>query len=511
LYVVIIFSLFSCSAKKAGNQKFSFKVAGIMSGLPATGGTYIKMISPESTSLVKLDSNDTTVINYGTWNFQIVAFEGPVPLQGNVYCGEIPSFVVDATPSIPSVTLNSANCTVEPFITLVGDIFSLYREPFISKWRTTSPSESITLPLVPTYTYNFDVDWGDGSPVQTILSDSDPNKTHTYLVPGDYIVKLVGYAEAWNFQSYGTKLKIIEVINLGDMGWWSLAGAFYGCSNLTSFAGGITDGVLDMSQMFASTPALTTIDVSTFHTFSVSNMTNMFGGASAVTSLNLSQFDTSNVTNMSGMFTSTNALTSLDLSSFNTSAVTDMSSMFNSANSLTSLDLSSFSTISATNMSWMFANMTALTSLNINNFNTSNVTDMNFMFANSTSLPSLNLLSFNTPLVTDMSYMFSNTAALTSLDVSTFNTSNVTNMRNMFANLNLITNLDVSNFDTLNTLTMEEMFANMTNLSTLNTTNFDLTSAGSSINVFLGTSGVTVSCDQGGSPGTGTFFGKTCN
>ena len=44
-----------------------------------------------------------------------------------------------------------------------------------------------------------------------------------------------------------------------------------------------------------------------------------------LTSLDLSDFDTYNVTNMSYMFSFCNYLTDLDLSNFNTSKVTNMS------------------------------------------------------------------------------------------------------------------------------------------------------------------------------------------
>ena len=79
---------------------------------------------------------------------------------------------------------------------------------------------------------------------------------------------------------------------------------------------------------------------------------------------------------MSHMFSSCYALTSLDLSTFDTSAVTNMDSMFYHCNRLTSFDLSSFDTSSVTNMSDMFYGCSALTSLLLgpNFFKTSAVT-----------------------------------------------------------------------------------------------------------------------------------------
>ena len=83
---------------------------------------------------------------------------------------------------------------------------------------------------------------------------------------------------------------------------------------------------------------------------------------------------------MSSMFTSCNSLTSLNVSSFNTSSVTSMSSMFYHMFDLTSLDVSNFDTSSVTFMSSMFVSCRSLTSLDVSNFDTSSVTSMSSMF-----------------------------------------------------------------------------------------------------------------------------------
>jgi surface protein len=63
----------------------------------------------------------------------------------------------------------------------------------------------------------------------------------------------------------------------------------------------------------------------------------MFDGCSNLTTLDLSSFNTSSVTNMNGMFGYCKKLTTLDLSSFNTSAVTNMYSTFYDCTSLTTI------------------------------------------------------------------------------------------------------------------------------------------------------------------------------
>ena len=83
---------------------------------------------------------------------------------------------------------------------------------------------------------------------------------------------------------------------------------------------------------------------------------------------------------MSGMFRSVSNLTSLDLSNFNTFKVTDMSYMFSNMSNLTSLNLSNFDTSQVTNMSYMFGYSYNLTGLDLSSFDTSNTKTINSMF-----------------------------------------------------------------------------------------------------------------------------------
>ena len=103
-------------------------------------------------------------------------------------------------------------------------------------------------------------------------------------------------------------------------------------------------------------------------TSKVTNMSNMFNSCRALTSLDVSGWDTSNVTNMFGMFNNCSSLTSLDLSGWDTSKVTNMSNMFNSCRALTSLDLSGWDISKVNNMYNMFTNCKALKTIIILSF-----------------------------------------------------------------------------------------------------------------------------------------------
>ena len=165
-----------------------------------------------------------------------------------------------------------------------------------------------------------------------------------------------------------------------------------------------------------------------------------------------------------------------------------------------------------TNMSSLFEQNGSLQTVTFSpGFNTSNVTNMSSMFEGTTVLTSLDLFNFDTSNVTDMSLMFRNTPILAILNISSFNTSNVTNMASMFQLASGLNGLDLTHFNTSSVTNMNSMFANTTNLDNLNVTSWDISAVTNSLDIFLSTSaGLLVTCDQGGAPGTGTFFGETC-
>ena len=268
----------------------------------------------------------------------------------------------------------------------------------------------------------------------------------------------------YNFRTKITNINLTGAVHLPVNSSW----LFSGCTSLTSIVNCTnldTSNVTNMSSMFDSCSALTSLDISSFNTSKVTNMSFMFNKCSALTSLDVSSFDTSKVTDMCAMFQNCSSLTNLNVSKFNTSKVTDMSYMFYGCSVLAGLDVSSFDTSKVTNMRSMFNSCSSLTNLNVSKFNTSNVTNMRAMFENCSSLTSLDLSKFNTSNVTNMSIMFNKCGALTSLDLSKFDTSNVTNMLTMFYNCTSLTSLDVSSFDTSNVTNMDAMLANNTSLS----------------------------------------------
>ena len=317
------------------------------------------------------------------------------------------------------------------------------------------------------YSYNmfYDCTSLKGTTLEYVASKTDHNYancgTDGYFTPG------CGYAEFDNATGTLTfSYKVVKPegaydLNVGitEPGWrthkneikkvvfdTSFANArptscyywFYECKNLANIEGIEnlnTEKVTDMTLMFASCSALTSLDVTKFNTANVTTLMSMFSNCSSLKSLDVTNFDTRNVTNMFYMFNNCSGLTSLDVTKFNTAKVRNMYSMFLNCSGLKSLDVTNFDTGNVISMAYMFYGCSALTSLDLTNFNTAKVMDMCFMFKKCSGLTSLDLTKFNTAEVTDMRQMFHECSALTTIYASDeFVTTNVETGSNMFFN-----------------------------------------------------------------------------
>ena len=226
-------------------------------------------------------------------------------------------------------TTDASGKTFEKSLTIkVNDIFV----PFITTWRTTTNNESITIPTTGG-SYNYTVDWGDGSALST---GQTGNATHSYTNAGDYKVQITGAFPRIYF-SHGllaNAAKIISIDQWGEITWTSMELAFRSCINLGYTA---TDN-----------PNLN----------SVTNTNNMFSDASSFNG-NISSWDVSNVTSMANMFNSASSFNQ-DIGDWKVDNVTNMAGMFNNASAFNQ-DISNWKVSNVTFMANMFFNITLST------------------------------------------------------------------------------------------------------------------------------------------------------
>jgi len=190
---------------------------------------------------------------------------------------------------------------------IAQDIVNL-REPFITVWDTTKTStgssnnNQVRLPLISTGTYNFWVDWGDGT-TENIKVWDQAEVTHTYSRAGSYLITIKGRVDGWNFNNSGDRLKLLDVKTWGNLKIIGTGGYFYGCSNMK----------------------VTALD--TFNTAGCTNFNNFFNGCTNLTSFDgLNYINTTSVISMDSMFRSSNF--NGDISNFDFRGVISLANFF---------------------------------------------------------------------------------------------------------------------------------------------------------------------------------------
>ena len=233
-------------------------------------------------------------------------------------------------------------------------------KPFVTVWRVTKNSPTVTLPADPDYTYQYTVEWGDGG------HDRDVNGsiTHTYGYAGDYTIRISGTFPHLNTIS-GDRLlamnrlegknaaKLIQVVSWGDIAWKSMRNMFAYCTDVeldTSTRPNLA-GVHSMRNMFYGTSRFNS-DISDWNVSSVTDMTGMFYEASLFDQA-LDRWDVSHVTTMSRMFAFATRFNH-PIGDWNVSAVHSMASMFKGA-AVFDQPIGRWDVSHVTDMAWMFA------------------------------------------------------------------------------------------------------------------------------------------------------------
>lgn len=210
---------------------------------------------------------------------------------------------------------------------------------FVSTWNTantsagSSTATQVKLPLESAGTYDFQVDWGDGTS-SIIKTWNQAEVTHTYAASGVYIIQIKGIIVGFAFKSSGDRRKIIDVSNWGVLRLGNSTGYFNGCTSLTISAQDVLDltGTIDLSNVFSACSLL--VDVP-----------------------NIGLWDTQNVTTLTSAFLSS-PLFNGDISTWNTRSVQIINSILNNCTSF-NRDIGLWNTISLLNAGGALINATS--------------------------------------------------------------------------------------------------------------------------------------------------------
>ena len=330
---------------------------------------------------------------------------------------------------------------------LLGCVTSSFAQ-FITTWQTTEANENITIPTANTASYNYTVDWGDG----TSSNNQTGNATHTYATAGTYTVSITGDFPIIFFNNNEGSEKIRTIEQWGDQVWISMESAFEGCVNLQ---GNFTDApdlssVTDLSYMFANATVFNH-PIGDWNTSNVTKMESMFRNATAFNQP-IGNWNTSGVTEMDSMFRFAAAFNQ-PIGNWNTANVTDMGNMFEGALAFNQ-PIGGWITTNVITMQNMFDGASSFNQP-IGNWDTSGVTNMTAMFAQASSF-NQPIGGWNTSNVTNMSSMFSE-ATVFNQSIGAWDISNVTSIQLMFARAEAF-NQDISNWNTSNVNFMRGIF-----------------------------------------------------
>jgi surface protein len=192
------------------------------------------------------------------------------------FTADLRFWCVSSVASYADICFGATGC-VEP---VWGGTSTACVGPFESRWTGLN----VTLPLLSTGTYDFFVNWGDGSS-DVITEHNQTEVTHEYDTSGTYDIIIKGDITGFRFNNGADAEKLIQISNWGPLAMTAEDGWFYGCSNLQITATDAPDlsGALDATNAFRGCTSLGSPALSHWDTSSITAMDSMFQNATGFT------------------------------------------------------------------------------------------------------------------------------------------------------------------------------------------------------------------------------------
>ena len=303
------------------------------------------------------------------------------------------------------------------------------------------------------------VDWGDGTPTESVGATAP--SPHTYATAGTYDVTVTpdeGAKTATASASFTNKdTQITEVVAFGDCVVESLGFSYWEALTTIPLNGYLDIDYLFQSQCFRGNISFvgptSMSGYASLGTALGGSINNLFQDCALFNRPGLNDLDTTGKTSLSGTFRFCRAFNQ-PLDNWDVSSVTNLDFTFNLCQAFNQ-DISGWNiTNSLTTMRSTFANATVFNQ-NISGWDVSNVTNMTnlFFFAEAFNQ---DISVWDVSSVADMDQMFNN-ATVFNQNIGGWNVSSVTSMRRMFNNA-IAFNQDISGWNVSSVTNMESMF-----------------------------------------------------
>lgn len=312
-------------------------------------------LSTIPTDLFKYTINVTSFEN----TFQLCTGITAIPYTLFDYCTGITNFINtfqacsaltgDAPPiwnrtgPIPTGTTCFSSCTtLDNYSFIPTNWGGIYDSTLKLQITTTGATQSVTIPMTSgAYTYNYFVNWGDGSG-NTVTSSGDTGATHIYASASAYTMTISGACPTISVEYAGTmRTTITKIYQWGSTGLNKAN--FQGCTNLTSI---VTDWNKSLSL--------------------ITNFNNSFGSCSALSIIPDRLFDyCTGTTDFSNTFEACTIIISIPANLFKyTTKVTSFSNTFRYCQTLTGITPTLFDTCPlVATVRYVFENCSGLTSI----------------------------------------------------------------------------------------------------------------------------------------------------
>lgn len=339
---------------------------------------------------------------------------------------------------------------------------------FESTWKTdnvgTSGDDEITLPLLISGTYAFNVDWGDTTS-DWIDTWNQAEITHIYAGgAGTYTVKITGICDGWAFNNGFDMLKLLIIVSWGRLTLGSSNGFFHGCANLVVSATDRlrTGAMTSFNNAFNLCSSLTSLAARNWDLSSVVTLQNAFSSCALLATIDVSKWDTSQVFAFGSMFWGCSSLIELDVSNWDVGEGLAFNSTFYNCSTLTELDTSNWNPVKATSLFGMFRSCTNLAVLDVSGWDVGACANFGDMFQDCTSIDNLDVSAWDVGEGQFFEYMFKGCSALTYLDVSLWDTSKSTTFEYTFGLSLLIVVVGMQNWNVALVTNMNYMLRNKT-------------------------------------------------
>lgn len=403
----------------------SFVRAGNVYAVGGLNSNWYSMNTNEKYSIADNEWTSDMPMNYSRSSLNALISDtkgfaiGGIDMETSSILGYNEQYDITELPSDFEMTINTALAETNYITTQVNNPIQTEELRNLIKEQITQLTETerltVRIPTTPTGSYNFIVDWGDGTTSNRITAYDDPEASHTYAADGEYTIKISGMATELQFTgtiaSYLTKVTkcVLEFTSIKDM--------FKNCANLIEIPDGIfnsSSNIQNASGVFNGCVSLQIIPTNLFvNNSKITDFSYTFANT-ALTSIPTGLFDGSNVvTTFENTFENDTAILAIPKDLFaNQSNVLSFEGTFENCRGLTTIPENLFANNPlVTTYKSVFMGCKGITSITKNIFGSSipSATNMENAFRETglTSIP--DSMFANAPLVSNYNYIFDNT------------------------------------------------------------------------------------------------------